>query len=265
VSNLSQPALAVPPVVASLAAGRPCQLVWENEIGGLTFEVGADWDHCFVKWAPAGTGADLHGEADRLVWAEPYTAVPHVLGWGRDHAGSWLVTAALPGHNAVADRWANDPRTAVRAIGEGLRALHDTLPVAACPYSWGAEQRLAGVQRRAADGNLGPDDFHEDHQPLSLDAALALLAEIPPVDQLVVCHGDSCAPNTLIAADGRWSAHVDLGGLGIADRWADLAVATWSTAWNYGPGWEQELLDAYGIAPDPRRTRYYRLLWDLEP
>ena len=51
--------------------------------------------------------------------------------------------------------------------------------------------------------------------------------------------------------DGHWSGHVDLGLLGTADRWADLAVATWSTEWNYGPGWEQLLLDAYGIAPTP--------------
>ncbi len=59
--------------------------------------------------------------------------------------------------------------------------------------------------------------------------------------------------------------HVDFGAMGVADRWADLAVATWSTQWNYGPGFEAVLLDAYGIGPDPVRTRYYRLLWDLGP
>jgi hypothetical protein len=46
---------------------------------------------------------------------------------------------------------------------------------------------------------------------------------------------------------------------------ADLAVATWSTTWNYGPGWEIPLLDAYGVDPDPDRTRYYRLLWEVGP
>jgi kanamycin kinase len=71
------------------------------------------------------------------------------------------------------------------------------------------------------------------------------------------------APNTLIGSDGRWSGHVDLGRLGIADLWADLAIATWSAGWNYGPGWERLLLDAYGVEPDPERTRHYRLLWDL--
>jgi kanamycin kinase len=101
------------------------------------------------------------------------------------------------------------------------------------------------------------------HQDLSTAEALRLAADIPPIDRLVVCHADACAPNTLITPDGHWSGHVDLGLLGAADRWADIAVATWSAEWNYGPGWEPAMLGAYGIEPDPGRTRYYRLLFDL--
>jgi kanamycin kinase len=69
----------------------------------------------------------------------------------------------------------------------------------------------------------------------------------------------------LIDNFGNCSGHVDLGDLGVADRWADLAIATWSLDWNYGPGWQHVLLDAYGIAPDEKRISYYRLLWDLSP
>lgn len=79
----------------------------------------------------------------------------------------------------------------------------------------------------------------------------------------MLCHGGTCAPNTLLAEDGRWSGHVDLGLLGAVDPRADLAVATWSAEWDYGPGWGSLFLDAYGVRPDPDRTRYYRLLWDL--
>ncbi|MGH9010924.1 MAG: hypothetical protein ACRDYF_13910 [Acidimicrobiia bacterium] len=50
-----------------------------------------------------------------------------------------------------------------------------------------------------------------------------------------------------------------------APRCADLAIATWSTNWNYGPGWEPVLLEAYGVEADPERTAYYRLLWELGP
>jgi kanamycin kinase len=106
-----------------------------------------------------------------------------------------------------------------------------------------------------------PTRSDEDVDP----ALLQGLSPPPEVDRLVVCHGDACAPNTLITDDGRWSGHVDLGQLGVGDRWADLAVATWSTQWNYGDGWEQPLLDAYGVDADPERTDYYRRLWDVGP
>ncbi|WP_218125970.1 hypothetical protein [Sinosporangium album] len=44
--------------------------------------------------------------------------------------------------------------------------------------------------------------------------------------------GAARVPNTLLHADGAFAAHVDLDSLGVADRWADLAVAAWSTEWN---------------------------------
>ena len=260
----------VPAPVAAVAAGRPARQVWQNAVGGRTFEVGSGGgggrtDRCFVKWTPVASGIDLAAEASRMAWAVSFTPVPRVIGQGADEAGSWIVTSALPGQSAVMPRWQSDPATAVAAIGEGLRAMHDALPVPACPFSWMAAGRLADARRRARQGRVDPADWHEDHQPLGVGQALDLLADIPPVDRLVVCHGDACAPNTLIGEDGRWSGHVDLGELGVADRWADLAIATWSAGWNYGPGWERPLLDAYGVSADPDRTRYYRLLWDLGP
>jgi kanamycin kinase len=45
-------------------------------------------------------------------------------------------------------------------------------------------------------------------------------------------------------------------------RWADLAVAAWSTEWNYGPGYDGLVYVGYGIAPDAERIAYYRRLWD---
>jgi len=255
----------VPARVEALAAGRLVRAVWENELGGLTFEVGVNPDRCFVKWAPAASGIELGEEAARLSWARAFAPVPRLLDQGADDEGSWIVTAPLPGENAVAARWKAQPRTAVTAIGEALRAIHEALPVKRCPFSWTAEDRLIDARQRAREDRIDPALWHPIHRSLGVDRALELLADVPPIDERVVCHGDSCAPNTLLTNDGRWSGHVDLGELGIADRWADLAIATWSTEWNYGPGWERALLDAYGVAPDPDRTRYYRLLWDLGP
>lgn len=51
--------------------------------------------------------------------------------------------------------------------------------------------------------------------------------------------------------------------LGVADRWWDLAAATWSLGWNLGPGFEEIFLREYGVEPDHERTRFYRLLYPL--
>jgi kanamycin kinase len=237
--------------------------VWENELGGLTYRLTGDGSDRYVKWQPAGAAIDLDAEARRLRWAIDYLAVPEVLGRGSDADGAWLITRGLPGTSAVDQRWTRDPATAAAAMGRGLRIMHDVLPVAGCPFSWSVDDRFAAVLERADRGLLDPAGWTADHRRIGVDEALRRLHLRPSIDRMVVCHGDACAPNTLLHDDGTFAGHVDLGSLGVADRWADLAVATWSTTWNYGPGWESVVLTAYGIEPDLERIAYYRLLWDL--
>lgn len=255
----------IPAAVCDMVGAAMWRLVWRNELNGLTFEISRPIGRQFLKWMPAASGIDLADEAVRLQWAGAFWAVPQMLDYGGDDTGSWLLTQGLAGANAVADHWLASPAAAVEAIGSGLRGLHDALPVSQCPFTWSAQDRTADAQRRAQKGLLAPGSWHQVHQRLGVAEALELAADVPPVDQPVVCHGDACAPNTLISPTGHVTGHVDLGSLGLADRWADLAIATWSAEWNYGPGWEKPLLDAYGIADDPERTAYYRLLWDLGP
>ncbi|WP_024876383.1 aminoglycoside 3'-phosphotransferase [Saccharomonospora piscinae] len=233
----------VPEAVTRVAQGDDITPVWRNSLGGLTFRLDAPGgDTRFVKWVAHGTAElDLAAEARRLDWASNWVRVPHVLHHGACDDGEWLVTTPVPGRSAVDPRWLRDPATAATAVGTGLRLLHEALPVADCAYEWSVESRL-----RDAEGDIR-----------------ARLADSPPTDREVVCHGDACAPNTLLHDDGTVSGHVDLGSLGVADRWADLAVAAWSVDWNHGPGYARLVFRGYDIEPDPDRLAYYRLLWDL--
>jgi kanamycin kinase len=255
--------IAVPAAVRRLAGERRLRPVWLNGQGGLTFEIlGAS--SSFVKFVPAASGPSLAMEAARLAWANAYTPSPRVLDFGRDATGEWLVTAAMPGVSAVDDRWRQDLASVVAAVGRGLRALHDALPAVDCPYSWMAEERRDVVRQRAAAGLIIPADWRPELRHLSLADALAIIEDIPPVDRLVVCHGDACVPNTLVNENGDWIGHVDFGALGRAGRWADLAICAWSLGWNFGAGWDATFYTAYGVDPDPDRIAYYRLLWALE-
>ncbi len=233
----------VPARVRALAGAATLDPVWRNNLGGVTFRA-TDADGIrYVKWGLRNAETSMRAEAERLRWAAPFTPVPPVLDEGRDATHEWLVTAGVPGLSAVDPRWIAEPARAVQALGRGLRALHDALPVVGCPFSWSVPERIANA---AVRGIRVPDDLRVS----------------PPIDRLVVCHGDACAPNTLIDDDGAWTGHVDLGALGLGDRWADIAVAAMSTEWNYGPGWHDALLDAYGVAPDATRLAFYRQLWN---
>jgi kanamycin kinase len=218
--------VAVPEAVARIADGRDVTAVWLNELGGTTFSVAGTE---FVKVYPVRHAQLLIAEASRMRWAAGFAVVPRVLSTGP----GWLHTAALPGRSAVDPHWTGRPLEAARAIGAGLRLLHDALPVDECPF----------------------------------DAPAWIAAGAPSADRVVVCHGDACAPNTIVGDDGRCAGHVDLGDLGVADRWSDLAVATMSLAWNFDFGerpriGEDALLEAYGVDPDHDRIAYYRARWE---
>lgn len=218
--------------------------VWRNSAGGLTFSVASGGQgrpiDFYAKWNPITTGESLTQEAERLRWIERRHPAPVVAELTCTEHEEVLLTHALPGDSAVASRWRDDPATALRALGVGLRRLHD-LPIDECPFDWRVDHRIRS--RRMTAG--------------ALEAP-------PPVDKLVLCQGDPCAPNTLLADDGSFLAHVDLARLGVADRWADLAVMTMSLAWNYREYDEAVFWAAYGAEPDPLRIDYYRQLWNAE-
>jgi kanamycin kinase len=234
VADLHQPADdEVPGIVADAAAGSEPELVWRNELGGLTFRV----DQKYVKWNPRSTGIDLERERVRLEWLETKLPAPRVLASGADEHAQWLVTKALPGECAVGETWRARRPEAIAAIAAGLRAMH-AIPIGDFPRDWTLEVWAA-------------------RQPASLGPC-------PLTDGPVLVHGDACAPNTLINRAGEWVGNVDFGDLAVGDRWADLAVASMSLDWNFGEGHQDELFEAYGIERDQERIRYYRALWRLE-
>lgn len=223
----------VPAVVLELAGAEEPELIWHNELGGLTFRM----DDRYVKWNPLTTGIDLALERERLDWLAGRHPAPKVLAYDTDANAQWLVTQALPGGYAVGDEWRARRSEAIAAIAHGLQVMH-RVPVDDFPSQW---TKASWVNRTPE--HLGPR---------------------PPIDGPVLVHGDACAPNTLIDGDGQWLGNVDFGDLAVGDRWADLAIASLSLDWNFGEGHQDEFFAAYGAGPDLDRIEYYRALWELE-
>ena len=249
----------------AMLPGDVAKPIWRNELGGLTFRLQpARVNPCsrefvtaggtrFAKWSPHRAefnpkyrGNDLEAEAERMRWAGQWVNVPEVIDYRKIGEGEIMVTKGIEGRSAASPFWRARPQEAALALGKGLRAFHDALPVSECPYDWSVAER---VEHAGLTGTPEGDE---------------LIAAQPPMDddELVVCHGDACAPNLLISNFGYVTGYLDLGRLGVASRWADLAVAAWSTDWNYGPGYEDLVYQGYGLKPDLEKIAYYRRLWD---
>ena len=238
IPNLDLDGVVVPGVVSGLAAGRTVEPVWRNEIGGVTFSI--DGGAEYVKYGPPHAEFDAGPEFARLRWVSAYVAAPRPINHGHDALGNrWLRTAGLPGTSAVLAGWRERPDIVVPELGRALRRFHDRVPVRGCAWDWSIAGRLEYLARPA--DALGP------------------WPELDPV----VCHGDACNPNFLLDSSGACVGYVDLGRLGVGDRWADLAPALLSLGWNFGPGWGPTLLEAYGIAPDREKQDFYTRLWNL--
>jgi streptomycin 3"-kinase len=184
----------------------------------------------YAKVATGERAALLDGERRRTAWLGS-TGVPGpaVLDWAVADGGACLVTAAVPGVPASALS-GHELARAWQAIARLVGTLHD-LPVTDCPF----ERRLATMFRLAesvvARGAVNSDflDSADRGTPPAVllgrlrdDLPRRLAAE--PGD-LVVCHGDACLPNILLDPDTlRCTGLIDLGRLGVADRYADLSL-----------------------------------------
>jgi kanamycin kinase len=218
----------------------------------------------YLKVVQAGHYPTALDESSRTQWASLFLPVPIALDAGSGDGVDWLLTGAVAGLDATRHPLFADPARLVPILARGLAAFHEQAPVDQCPFDFRVDAALTHARERVRAGVAKPTDLHPEHRHLTLDDALAELERLrPTAEDLVVCHGDYCYPNVLLDDTGAITGYVDLGELGVADRWWDVAVGAWSTTWNVGAGWEDLFYESYGIERDDGRIAFYRLLYDL--
>ena len=128
--------------------------------------------------------------------------MPVVVDQQQDESVEWMVANGLRGREATDPLLQSDPVRRVRILARGLRRFHEA-PMDPCPFDF----RLAASLRVARDRlELGVRDpvegSHSEHSRLTAAEAVAALERSRPAnDYLVVCHGDYCPPNLLIAGN----------------------------------------------------------------
>ncbi|MFG1944721.1 aminoglycoside 3'-phosphotransferase [Nonomuraea sp. NPDC048826] len=224
--------------------------IWSDDHAGLsdeTLRVTGPRGEFFIKRGPVAVA-----EHERLRWLKRWADVPDIVAFEDE-----VLVLAEAGWRSLERKSA--PPEAGALMGGALRALH-AIPVEECPFDERLDVKLARAADRVLAGLVDPADFDDDHAGLTPEEVHArLLAERPAGEDLVVTHGDFTPANVLASPSGEVIL-IDVGALGVADRYVDLAVALRELD---GPA-AADFLAAYGLAEvDEAKLAYYRLLDEL--
>lgn len=226
----------------------------------------------YAKAVPAKSVDELRLERDSIAWlATTSIPGPRVVDWTESDAGAVLVMTTVQGVPAC-DVGGSVVDAAVSSMAEVLARMH-AVPVDGCPFVRCIDVTVAAAADAAGRGTVDTADFDDARSGRSVEDLLAELVAGQPRARdleghdLVVCHGDPCLPNLMIDPEtGHCTGLIDLGRLGVADRYLDLALTTRSmSAPDINPQYNADdaamFLHRYRISePDQWRLDYYRLL-----
>ncbi|WP_422012844.1 APH(3') family aminoglycoside O-phosphotransferase [Roseateles sp.] len=265
----------VPTHAPALPAGLAARLTGHDWHRNLVGEAGASvfrlqcpgTPDLYLKHGRGTVAQDLVDELARLRWlasvdAQGLPSVPAVEHFEYSGGDAWLLTRALPGRTAY--QWLTDAPDRsigiVRALAAALRAWH-ALPAPSCPFNADHHLRLAQARRRLDAGLVDADDFDADRAGWTPQDVWNAMADLLPLKaERVVTHGDFSLDNLLLDEQGRVTGLIDLGRVGIADPYQDLAVL-WNCLAEFGEALQQELFIACGLArPDENRLHFHLYL-----
>lgn len=197
---------------------------------------------CYLKTSPKGT---LKTEAELYAWFASKGLAPEVLAYESGDR-DWLLTRAARGEDCIHPDYLADPKRLCDTTAQLLRQLHET-DFSGCPVPdrTATYKATAGANFRTGnyDASLFPDNWGYD----SAEEAWAVIeSQGHLLDTDTLIHGDYCLPNIMLE-DWAFSAFIDLGNGGVADRHIDLFWGAWSLFFNLKTdAYRDRFLDAYG-------------------
>lgn len=254
---------ALPPSLAAQLAGRTWRRSLVGQAGASVYRLHrpgvAD---LYLKRGTGAAANTVVDEMSRLRWLAGTLPVPTLVHFECTVNEAWLLTSAIPGRTAY--QWLVDhserATQIVTALACFMARMH-ALPVQQCPFNADHSLRLADARRRIDAGLVDETDFDEAREGWTAEDVWQEMTRLLPLSpDPVVSHGDFSLDNILLDAEERVTGLIDLGRVGIADRYQDLAIL-WNCLGEFGPNAQRQLFTAYGIAtPDERRLAFHLCL-----
>lgn len=218
----------------------------------------------FLKHGVNCFAADLTDEMVRLDWLSRHVPVPAVEHFVAIPGEAWLLMNAMPGRTAYQTflESPDDNGAIVDALARFLQRFH-AIPPEDCPFNSDHRHRLARARERIDAELVDEADFDEEREGWNAERVWDAAQELLPLESdRVVTHGDFSLDNIMIL-DGEVVGCIDVGRVGLADRYQDLAIL-WNSLGEFEPGLQDRLLARYGIGePNERKLLFHLLLDEL--
>jgi len=257
-------AIETPASLAERLAGYAWARDTVGESGGAVYRLFGrpDAPDLYLKHGRGPVAEDVTDEMVRLRWLAGRLPVPAVAGFVGAPDEAWLLMEAVAGQTAYQLLEAADDEgqaAIVDALALHLKRLH-AIPVEDCPFTSDHRFRLAKARARLEAGLVDADDFDDERAGMTAQAVWdEMTALLPLAADTVVTHGDYSLDN-LILRDGAVVGCIDVGRVGLADRYQDLAIA-WNGLGEFGASLQARFLRAYGLsAPDEGKLRFHLML-----
>ena len=201
-------------------------------------------------------------------WLASRLPVPRVLCHEVLDGTAYLLMSRIPGKMSCDPEFLEQPDILVDALAEGLKLLWNTDPTG-CPRRFTLDELLEEAAYRVAKGLVDiettePETFAEGsfRNPEEL---LQWLLSNRPQSVPALAHGDYCLPNVFLE-NGKLSGFIDVGDMGIGEKWRDIALCWRSLKHNFGgsyggkvySGFDPDILfEKLGIQPDRKQLRWH--------
>lgn len=218
----------------------------------------------FLKQGRGDAADEITDEMARLLWLNGHLPAPSVVNFVRTVGEAWMLTTAVPGQTAAQAlrAKAGAGQDVVDGLARFMRRLH-AVPVNACPFNGDHAYRLVRARARIDADLVDADDFDTEREGWTAEDVWTEIQTLLPLQgDRVVTHGDFSLDNLMIR-EGEVTGCIDVGRMGVADRYQDLAIL-WNSLGEFGPELQARLLEQYGVEePDQRRLRFHLLLDEL--